>query len=108
MRTGRTSATNTTVGITDQHTSVLVHCLAHEIEQVATGIRATLHPDATTLNWIGGRRVNCRPGISRIVSVSDVEVPFTLEVGSLERAGRRCAEKSKRGAIVVAGNHSWE
>ena len=83
-RAGRIRATHAAVRITDEHASLLIDRFTHEVEQVATGIRSTLHPDTAALHRVGRRRIDSRPGISRVKGMRDIEVPFTLEVGVLK------------------------
>ena len=84
MRIARLSAIQTTVCIANQDTALFIDRRSHEVEQIATGVRSTLHPDATALHGIGRRGVDRRPRFTRVERVRDVEMPFALEGCILE------------------------
>src|SRR5438128_7894420 len=86
----------TSVRIAHKHAADVVHGNVVEIQQIATRVVASLIPDATALNRIGRRRIDCGPGLTGVVRERDVQMPDAAEVGRLRITRCLCAEECKR------------
>src|SRR5207245_8776562 len=64
-----------------------------EIQQIATGIAASLVPDAATLNRIRRRRVGGGPRTSAVVGERHVQMPHAEKRSEERRVGKECRKR---------------